>query len=113
MVVISLPRLGSSASFLRTPALYHLFPVLQAVTAPRVLGHHTSLAIGSAHLVQDIGDVSAGLGEPRILLAARLARFVDEGIVLIRAQETIAPAGRAQHQNGIPARREWERCATA
>ena len=39
------------------PALYHLFPVRQAVTAPGVLGHHASLAIGNAYLVQDIGNV--------------------------------------------------------
>ena len=68
------------------PAVYHLFPILQAVTAPRILGHHASRAIGYADLVQDVGDVSAGLGKPGIFLSVWLARFIDEGIVLIRTQ---------------------------
>ena len=75
------------------------------MTVPGVLGHHASLAIGNSNIVQDIGDVRAGLGEPHILLAAWLARLVDEGIVLIRTQETIAATGRAQHENSIVAGR--------
>ncbi len=72
------------------------------MAAAGVLGHDAPRAIDQAGGVQEIGAAGAELGEPGIEI---LAAAMDQGIVLVRRQQALAPPGRAQHQKDPGCRR--------